>query len=723
MIFRNGLQVATKLKPAIYAVLFILVGLSRGTSSADEAPIKVSPVSGDSSAFKATPDNTVEIRGPLSIRLSASGPLKPSDVAWVLEWDYFSIGGVKRVTATSGSSNDRKRAKSFPEMLHRETFGPYVVRLDRAIQAAFASSKDVQVALDMPADGVLQIRNARLRPEKAGEFDAVDAESDYAADPNELESYLSTNFVSKVSKVIVGEQEITISGNVVGVPEGSRVYLRHFPMESILQSSPIAGSIADSTIIDLTMRSTGDFSVTVPRVADSNGVVVDRLFSRWQLSRQSAEGDVAISHARYADEVACRSPSLAPAKVVSKKGLGGWSLRREGEALNDELQSLGISAVTVNVSAIHHFVSLAPGLNTRPMVWQGRTYYVDERRLEKYDAIFREAQKEGVMVSAILLVSTAAKSEKPDPELALLSHPDADPAGTFAMPNVTTSEGIAFYGAIMNLMAERWSREDGAYGRVHHWILHNEIDFGWVWTNAGRKADIAYMDLYQRSMRLVDLIARQYDPNSRAFMSLTHHWADQGNRDGYGSKRMLDLLVRFCEAEGDFPWALAYHPYPQNLFNPRTWEDNQATFDFETPKITPKNLEVLDAYMKLPRLRYQGKVRSVHLSENGFNSKDYSAKSLEDQAAGMALAWKKISQLSSIESWQYHNWIDNRHEGGLRIGLRRFPDDTEEPLGKKPIWHLYQALGTAQEDVVVNRYLKTIGIDSWNAIIHKHAVQ
>ena len=86
------------------------------------------------------------------------------------------------------------------------------------------------------------------------------------------------------------------------------------------------------------------------------------------------------------------------------------------------------------------------------------------------------------------------------------------------------------------------------------------------------------------------------------------------------------------------PSEVSHHPYPQSLFNPRTWEDTQATFDFNTKKITPQNLEVLDAYMKLPSLRFQGQVRSVHLSENGFNSKDYSAEKLEDQAAGMALA-------------------------------------------------------------------------------------
>jgi hypothetical protein len=300
--------------------------------------------------------------------------------------------------------------------------------------------------------------------------------------------------------------------------------------------------------------------------------------------------------------------------------------------------------------------------------------------------------------------------------VAIIGHPDAVREGTFAMPNVTDPEGVALYGAILNLMAERWSRADGKFGRVHHWIMHNEVDAGWVWTNAGDKTAPVYMDLLHRSMRMMDLIARQYDPNARPFLSLTHHWAEAGPKNWYGSKSMIDLLARFSRAEGDFAWAVAHHPYPQDLRNPRTWEDQQATHDFLTKKITPHNIEVLDAYMKQAHLLHNGAVRPIHLSENGFNSRDYSDKELTDQAAGMAYAWHKIRDLDSIEVWHYHNWIDNRSEGGLRIGLRKFPDEPGDPFGKKPIWHLYKAFGTPDEERVAAPYLKAIGISSWSTV-------
>jgi len=499
-----------------------------------------------------------------------------------------------------------------------------------------------------------------------------------------LEASLAAEFRARIERVAVGEKEIVISGT-----SDRAAGLAAIPMELPTAGPPPAGPVAEIKA--------GKFSVSVPRG--------DLLTHRWQLV---AEGK-AISRARYADEVACRAPDLPAAVLRSKKGLGGWNAGR----IPGELEALGISSVTVNVK-IDGLVALQAEPGTVPFTWNSRTWHARESQLAALDQTFLEAERNGVMVSAILLVGNPAR-EGGD-VVRLLGHPDATKEGIFAMPNVTSPDGIQLYGAILNLMAERWSKSGGPHGRVHQWIMHNEVDAGSEWTNAGEKSAVEFMDLYVRSMRMMDLIARQYDPNARALISLTHHWADPGKKEWYGSKALLELLVRFSGAEGDFPWGVAYHPYPQSLLNPRTWEDKQATDSPDTAKITPKNLQVLDVFMKQPRLLHHGNVRPVHLSENGFNSKDYSDAVLAEQAAGMAYAWKKISGLSSIKAWEYHNWIDNRGEYGLRIGLRKFPDEAGDPLGRKPIWHLYQALGTPKEDDACAPYLKTIGISSWDSV-------
>ncbi len=507
----------------------------------------------------------------------------------------------------------------------------------------------------------------------------------HAATAAELRAYLATDFPCTIRKVSVRQDVVFISGTA--------------GTEARIASVPISGK-RKPVVPAMPPIQPGSFDIIVPRFDKGR----DHLLSGWQLVTPAG---TPLSHIHYADEIPCREGAPPAAAPRSKKGLGGWF----AGPFPGELDELGIDSVTVNV-LLHALVSLKPEQGATPFVWQGKTYHARERVLAGYDETFRQAEKRGAVVSAILLVANPSRGG--DAVAARLAHPDAVEAGHYAMPDFTSREGTDLYGAILNLMAERWSRAGGPHGRVHHWILHNEVDAGWEWTNAGEKQDIEYMDLYHRSMRLMDLIGRQYDPNARPFISLTHHWAEPGNPRWYGSKRMLDLLAEFTAAEGGFPWGVAFHPYPQSLPEPRTWEDSQATPDFLTKKITPRNIEVLDAYLRQPQFLHRGDIRPVQLSENGFNSKDYSPRTLAEQAAAMAYAWKKISGLSSITTWEYHNWVDNRQEGGLRIGLRKFGDEPNDPHGKKPIWHLYQALGTPRENEACTPYLKVIGIRSWN---------
>ena len=138
-----------------------------------------------------------------------------------------------------------------------------------------------------------------------------------------------------------------------------------------------------------------------------------------------------------------------------------------------------------------------------------------------------------------------------------------------------------------------------------------------------------------------------------------------------------------------------------------------------SPYCTFKNLEVVNAWVLTPANLYRGETKRIlFLSENGTNSPDYSATQLTNQAAGACWAWKKVKRLTGIDGMQWHNWFDNRQEFGLRIGLRRFGDDESEPHGRKPVWFVWQAADTDQEDAVFAPYLRTIGVASWNRIFH-----
>lgn len=121
---------------------------------------------------------------------------------------------------------------------------------------------------------------------------------------------------------------------------------------------------------------------------------------------------------------------------------------------------------------------------------------------------------------------------------------------------------------------------------------------------------------------------------------------------------------------------LAYHSYAQDLTNPCTWNEPNATYSMNTQFVTFKNLEVLHKWAMDGENKYKGTVkRSVWLSEAGVNSRDYSEEELQKQAAGFAYAWKKINALEGIDGIQWHNWFDNQVEGAC-LGLRKYLDET-----------------------------------------------
>jgi hypothetical protein len=110
------------------------------------------------------------------------------------------------------------------------------------------------------------------------------------------------------------------------------------------------------------------------------------------------------------------------------------------------------------------------------------------------------------------------------------------------------------------------------------------------------------------------------------------------------------------------------------------------------------------------------------LTEQGLNSPDYSAPSLNEQAAGLAYAWAKIEGLSTITAFQYHLWADDHGEGGLRLGLRRYFDDAQDPHGRKPSWQLFQSMGTDTWAATSAFAKPVLGIHDWSEVHYHGAI-
>lgn len=180
-------------------------------------------------------------------------------------------------------------------------------------------------------------------------------------------------------------------------------------------------------------------------------------------------------------------------------------------------------------------------------------------------------------------------------------------------------------------------------------------------------------------------------------------------------RALIDGVAADIRTRGDFGWNVAFHPYPENLFKPDFWNDRDAWYSLDTPKITYKNIEVLVDYLNRDELRYQNERRSVILSEQGFHAVE-TEEGEQLQAAAFAASYVRISEIDGIDAYLLHRYVDSRAEGGLNFGLRRV-DDQRQPAEKRLIYDVYRDAGTPEQLETFRFAMPIIGIKSWSEML------
>lgn len=626
----------------------------------------------------------------------------------VLSFEYFCPDGVDFVELfyTNDLSDpdwSQQRQVEGDALPKAETWQPYTINLSVGSKGKWDREQNV-FRLDFGRkEGLrMQVRNFTLRAPTAAELVSAEAAEAIVAAKVETADAIDAllykeDWPASINAIKVLEETIEISAELEQTTQGDVGLLSLEAHEAIWDTT--AGSFIQKARFDDTK-----VHFSIPRFSE---IGRDRLTNRFAIISLSESGHQLQSYPKWADSVlAERSmPRLRPSNL---KGLGGLEYK-EG-IFDDDLDTLGVTAGTVNID-LGGLIADASSANTIEYKHQNKTWYFHAGSVERFDDLLKKLSDKDIVMSAILLISKNSGS---------LVHPEYKTAGIYSMANLSDQASSDLFRATVSFLAERYSRPDKKYGWISHWIIFNEVDFGWVWTNMGEQPMSVYMDTYERAMRLVWLETRRFNPTAEVFVSLTHHW-DYSPSDSlrtYPPREILDRLALYSEKAGDYGWAIAYHPYPQSLLRPRTWEDSSTTNSFDSPYITPKNIEVLDAYLHQPQFLHDGAVRTVILSEQGYHTPDYSESSMLDKAAAIAYTWAKITELESVESFHYHRWVDHPKEGGLKVGLRTLPSP-DKPFGerKEPAFTLFSKLETPQQEAEAAPLKAIIGIEYWSDIL------
>lgn len=455
---------------------------------------------------------------------------------------------------------------------------------------------------------------------------------------------------------------------------------------------------------------TGEAGAGAASIPRRDGVR-DRLFAKYELSVAATGGSLgAAQHVTDFTGLPRRMHSLG--SLESKKGITCLLDVADGVALGFRQANQNI-----DIGGLLDVQSAQPKLS---FAFEGRRIGLRPAAVGRLDSDLRAARAAGMRVTGILLNNVHAKTPKASP----LVHPLTEPAGVPVGPaafNTGTAEGIFHYRAILHWLVERYSREDAAFGHLAGLVIGNEVQSHWTWYHLGAVEPEVVLREYIAALRVADLVTRSLHADFPIYVSLEHHWtlpASDDPRKGFTAVEVLEGVNARARREGDFPWHVAFHPYPENLGNPRFWLDRSAPLRFDAPRLTFHNLEVLPAYLRQPEFLYAGQPRRVALTEQGFHCPP-GGDGETLQPAAYALAWKKVQALPGIESFLYHRHVDHPHEHGLHCGLREH-DGSPNVIGigrARKIWEVVQKAGTAEEDAAFAFALPVIGRRDWSGVV------
>ena len=370
-----------------------------------------------------------------------------------------------------------------------------------------------------------------------------------------------------------------------------------------------------------------------------------------------------------------------------------------------DAKELGVRHSAINVNEGDFLMPAPEEGNTLFFDYDGQTYYFRKSHVEKMDETFVGLTEIGCVITFILLNSPHWRCDIDPAFWEVIKHPAYtgkadDGTGLISAFNLVTEEGLRYYRAFIAFLTGRYTREDMAHGRVVGMIVGNEVDAGYIWANSGEMDMETYVREYATALRVTWQTAASIYANMRIYVSLDHFWTmamdEKQPLRYYKTRDMLVYLNEIATEEGQIPWHIAHHPYPEDLNYPDFWNDKLATPDDDAPIITFKNLEVLARFIYRPEFLLNGERRRIILSEQGFNS-HWTPESEILQACAYGRAYRKIMEIPEIDSFILHSHHDNAFEFGLNLGLWRRKKDGHGMDAPKPMYYVFKAIDQKDE--------------------------
>ena len=389
----------------------------------------------------------------------------------------------------------------------------------------------------------------------------------------------------------------------------------------------------------------------------------------------------------------------------------------------DDANLLGVNhaGLNCNINEIFYKDAFVQPDNIIPYEYEGETYYFNKGTITGLDIQIKALTDDKAIVTLILIFWGQILS--PDYPYEITRHPDYID-GNIAAINTTDKTGTKYWKAVCEFIAARYTRADQMYGRAVNFVIGNEICVAGLWNDMGYKQINEYIDQYTRTFRIAFTAIMKHYSEARVHISLDHHWNSSFDSEqplrSYNGKDTTDFVNSQIALQGNIPWCMAFHPYPSDLNDSYIWNDPVPTDDFYTAKITFKNLHIMPEYLKQDQFLNNGKLRSISLTEQGFDTTDpYNMNDQMVQAAAYCYAYYKAKFTDGIDAFIYHRHVDFTGEM-MWVGLWNNVQNStipNEPYQKKYIYSVFQKIDTIESLNVSSFALPIIEINDWSEVI------
>ncbi len=534
------------------------------------------------------------------------------------------------------------------------------------------------------------------------------------------------------------DDEINIKISNLGTSGTARViqmnadeYLKKDAIKGLSESTEAEGEVVG----EYTCKS--DAVITLKRYTKQG---VDNLYSKFYV----VQNDNILYGPVYANNITPQKATKTTYKVSSKKGL-----------FDEDYASaidLGANSTVININ-LPQIIIANEDKNGNPIdckeetidfVSNGTLYKFRSSVVHEYDAKIRQYSNAGINVTLIMLAMRNSINEVKTYPYALQY---GDVSGSNRKDsicgfNTSNQLGRGYWIACMEFLADRYSNS-AKKGLVHNYVIGNELDYAFsynVVSSAGKVPLDVYMEEISREMRLAALATAKYADDIEVSVPFTHMWAQTGYdyiRDAYGAasamqntqnntyapKEMIDWLAEKSNAQGDYPWGIAPHCYGDS-----TAQSNVSLFDsihaseqapsslkytsamkmsgdyHNSSMLTFSNLEILQNYLEQDALKYNGRVRSVYLTESGVSSFENKEQNFSEQGQHIASSWYKVANLDCIKEYNYYRLYDHKAEADAQMCTGLIDVNNQ----KKAVYQLWKFIDTQYSFALAEPYLKSV---------------